>query len=103
MDAFDEVGIFLELIGLFLFVRELLKFEFFILIYLGLFISNLEVIPKIVRYCFFFLVAVFPRLIILVSVHGERISGVFIEIICEQLHCYQDDPKVSTTCTHTWQ
>jgi hypothetical protein len=55
MDAFDEVGIFLELIGLFLFVRELLKFEFFILIYLGLFISNLEVIPKIVRYCFFFL------------------------------------------------
>jgi len=34
MGAFDEVGIFIELIGLFLFVRGLLKFDF---VYFNLF------------------------------------------------------------------
>jgi len=55
MDAFDEVGIFLELTGLFLFVRVLLKFEF---VYFNLFklvYFKFQSNPQDTRYCFLFL------------------------------------------------
>ena len=72
-------------------MRGLLKFEF-ILIYLGFF--N----PQDTTILLTFPVAVFLRVIILVSVHGGCVSGMFIERICEQLNCYQEAPDVSTTC-----
>jgi len=103
MDAFDEVGIFLELIGLFLFVRGLLKFEFLYFNLFRLVYFKFQSNPQDNTILFSFPVAVFPRVIILVSVHGGRICGMLIEIICEQFHCYQVDPNVSTTFTHTWQ
>ena len=65
MDAFDEVIIFIELTGLFPFVRGLLKFEF---VYFNLFrciYFKFQNNPQGTMILFSFLVAVFPRVIIL--------------------------------------
>lgn len=65
MDAFDEINIFIELTGLFSFVRGLLKFEF---MYFNLFrfiYFKFQNNPQGTTILFSFSVAVFPRVIIL--------------------------------------
>ena len=65
MDVFDEVSIFIELTGLFPFVRGLFKSEFVYFNLFGLIYFNFQNNPQDTMILFSFPVAVFPWVILL--------------------------------------
>jgi hypothetical protein len=65
MDMFDELDIFIELTGLFPFVRGLLKYEFVYFNLFRLIYFKFQSNPQGTMVLFPFPVAAFPRLIIL--------------------------------------
>lgn len=102
MDAFDEVSIFIELTGLFPFVRGLLKFEFVYFNLFRLIYYKFQNNPQGTTILFSFPVAVFPRVIILsvfmVDVEMECLLKESVSNCTVTKRLQMSVPRVSDQC-----